>query len=94
MEEVFTMVDELTKRVRDGLRITLKDLVEFDKDLADATTNSIEAYRYFAEGVRQFDMVFFENAVENFEESGRDRFHLCHGLFPVVPGLLGGGQEH
>lgn len=69
LEEIFPMVDELTRRLRDGLRLTLKDVVEFDKDIADATTSSVEAYRYFAEGQRKFDMIFYEEAVENFEKA-------------------------
>ena len=69
MEEIFTLVDELTRRVRDGLKLTLKDVVEFDKGLADVSTNSIEAYRYFAEGLEEFDRVFVEKACENFEKA-------------------------
>ncbi|UCE18032.1 MAG: tetratricopeptide repeat protein [Gemmatimonadota bacterium] len=69
LEEVFPMVDELTKRVRDGLRPTLKGLVEFDKDLADATTSSIEAYRYFTEGLERFDKYFYDDAAEYFERA-------------------------
>ncbi len=38
----------------------------FDKNLADATTTSIDAYRHFAEGLRRYDMFFFEEAVEFF----------------------------
>ena len=69
MEEVFTMVDELTRRVRNGLKPTLKDVVEFDKDLAEATTNSIEAYRYFAEGLALYDKYFHDEAAEYFEKA-------------------------
>lgn len=69
LEEVFTMVDDLTRRVRDGLKLTLKGVVEFDKNLADATTNSIEAYRFFSEGLEQYDMFFFEEAVDRFERA-------------------------
>lgn len=69
LEEVFPMVDELTRRVRDGLRPTLKDVVEFDKDLADVTTSSVEAYRYFAEGQKKLDMIYYEEAAEDFEKA-------------------------
>jgi tetratricopeptide (TPR) repeat protein len=69
LEEVFTMVDELTRRVRDGLRPTLKDVVEFDKDLADATTTSIEAYRYFVQGLEQSDKYFYSEAANFFEKA-------------------------
>ena len=69
LEEVFPMVDDLTRRVRDGLRPTLKGVVEFDKDLADATTNSIEAYRYFTEGLERIDKYFYDEAAEYFEKA-------------------------
>lgn len=87
MEEVFTLVDELTKRVRDGLRLTLKEVVEFDKGLADVSTNSIEAYRYFAEGLEQYDRLFTEKAAECFEKAvaidstfatAYHRLAICH----------------
>ncbi|MFQ6092339.1 MAG: tetratricopeptide repeat protein [bacterium] len=69
LEEIFTMVDELTRRVRDGLKLTLKGVVEFDKDLADATTNSIEAYRCFTEGLQRYDKLFFQEAAQHFERA-------------------------
>lgn len=69
LEEVFTLVDELTRQVRDGLRPTLKGVVEFDMDLADVTTNSIEAYRHMAEGLEQFESGLYLEAAESFEKA-------------------------
>ena len=69
LEEVFTKVDELTRQIRDGLKLTLKGVVEFDKDLADVTTNSIEAYRFFAEGSEKLYKVFYTEAAEHFERA-------------------------
>ncbi|UCE20024.1 MAG: tetratricopeptide repeat protein [Gemmatimonadota bacterium] len=69
LEEVFTKVDELTRQIRDGLKLTLKGVVEFDQDLADVTTNSIEAYRFFAEGLELLYKVFYKEAAERFERA-------------------------
>lgn len=69
LEEVFTLVDELTREVRDGLKLTLKGVVEFDKGLAEVTTNSIEAYRYFAEGLERHEKLFYQEAADNFERA-------------------------
>ena len=69
LEKVFTLVDELTRQVRDGLKLTLKGVVEFDKGLADVTTTSIDAYRYYAEGLVLKEKLFFADAAEQFERA-------------------------
>ncbi|UCE18034.1 MAG: tetratricopeptide repeat protein [Gemmatimonadota bacterium] len=69
LEQVFTLVDDLTRQVRDGLKLTLKGVVEFDRGLADVSTNSIEAYRFFAEGLAEFEKLFYQRAANNFERA-------------------------
>ncbi|UCE18031.1 MAG: tetratricopeptide repeat protein [Gemmatimonadota bacterium] len=69
LEEVFTMVDELTQRLRDGLKPTLRETVEFDKDLADVTTKSVEAYRLLTEGTGRYESCLYEEAADYFERA-------------------------
>ena len=69
LEEVFTMVDELTQRLRDGLRPSLREAVEFDKDLADVTTTSIEAYRLLTEGMERYESCLYQEAADYFEKA-------------------------
>ena len=69
LEEMFTMVDELTQRLRDGLRPVLRDVVEFDRDLADITTESVEAYRLLTEGVKLYESGLYQEAAEYFEKA-------------------------
>ena len=69
LEQVFTLVDELTRQVRDGLKLTFKGVVEFDKGLTEVTTNSIEAYRYFAQGLELNEKLFYREAAEHLERA-------------------------
>lgn len=69
LEKVFTMVDQLTRQVKDGLKLTLKGVVEFDKGLADVTTNSVDAYRYFSEGLELQEKLFYLEAVDRFKRA-------------------------
>jgi DNA-binding winged helix-turn-helix (wHTH) protein/tetratricopeptide (TPR) repeat protein len=66
--ELFSMVDELGHRIRARLAVPSDAAIE--RDLKDITTSSLDAYRYYAEGIRlhlryQQDeaRVLFEKAV-------------------------------
>lgn len=52
-ESVFAMIDQLTGMIRDSFGRGNED--GLDKDLRDVTTTSLEAYRYYVEGL-QFDL--------------------------------------
>ena len=55
LEQVFSMVDELSKKVKTDLRVSLKEASEQDFNIADISTKSLEAYKYYTEG---FDLVY------------------------------------
>jgi DNA-binding winged helix-turn-helix (wHTH) protein/tetratricopeptide (TPR) repeat protein len=68
-DQLFAMVDELGHRIRARLAVPSDAAIE--RDLKDITTSSLDAYRYYAEGIRlhlrfQLDeaRVLFEKAVE------------------------------
>ena len=67
--QLFTMVDELTQRIKD--RFNIPRTADLERDLKDVTTSSLEAYRYYVEGVKLHSQyqedearVLFEKAIE------------------------------
>jgi serine/threonine protein kinase/predicted Zn-dependent protease len=50
-ESLFSMVDELTKKVKVNFKLTAKEIVgDLDKNVGQITTSSPEAYKYYNEG--------------------------------------------
>jgi DNA-binding winged helix-turn-helix (wHTH) protein/tetratricopeptide (TPR) repeat protein len=67
--QLFTMVDELTRRIKD--RFDIPRTADLERDLKDVTTGSLEAYRYYVEGVKLHSRyqedearVLFDKAIE------------------------------
>jgi hypothetical protein len=48
---LFRMVDDLTRRLRRRFEAPDDAEAELDRNLKDVTTASLEAYRYYAEGI-------------------------------------------
>jgi serine/threonine protein kinase/Flp pilus assembly protein TadD len=52
-EGMFTMVDELTKRIKENFELSTEEISsDFDKEVGKITTSSPEAYKYYSEGRR------------------------------------------
>jgi tetratricopeptide (TPR) repeat protein/tRNA A-37 threonylcarbamoyl transferase component Bud32 len=52
-EGMFTMVDELTKRIKANFELSSEEISsDFDKEVGKITTSSPEAYKYYSEGRR------------------------------------------
>jgi serine/threonine protein kinase/Tfp pilus assembly protein PilF len=50
-EGMFTMVDELTKRIKENFELSAEEISrDFDKEVGKITTSSPEAYKYYSEG--------------------------------------------
>jgi tetratricopeptide (TPR) repeat protein/TolB-like protein/predicted Ser/Thr protein kinase len=101
---VFSLVDELTRRFMS--RITASSgrptsllerpgtpLVEtgLDRGLADVTTSSIEAYRYYAEGIRFHERTLFSEAAPLLEKAVAidPNFAMAYAKLAVVSNNLG-----
>jgi len=69
LENVFSMVNRLSKSVRENLQINFNVPNEIDKNIANVTTHSIDAYKYFAMGVDFCDKFYFNQAEENFKKA-------------------------
>ena len=52
-EGLFTMVDELTKRIKENFKLSTEEISsDFDKEVGKITTSFPEAYKYYSEGRR------------------------------------------
>jgi serine/threonine protein kinase/TolB-like protein/tetratricopeptide (TPR) repeat protein len=71
-ESVFGSVDGLSRWIRGTLEPTpAASAAPVDRDLTDVTTDSVEAFRFYAEGVKRQDRGQYPEAIEFFEEAVR-----------------------
>ncbi len=68
-EKIFSMVDRLTAEVKKGLSLPAQAQREQIPKVADVTTHSPEAYRYYLEGVDNLYKVYNREARENFKKA-------------------------
>jgi tetratricopeptide (TPR) repeat protein len=68
LENIFSMVDDLTRKIKEDLQLTL-DREKQDVSIAELSTNSLEAWRYYTDGVDFWNKLYFENAIENFKKA-------------------------
>jgi tetratricopeptide (TPR) repeat protein len=69
-ESFFSMVDELTRRVKENFQITSESIAsDIDKDVGQITTSSPEAYKYYIEATRYFDAGDYRQAVQLYEKA-------------------------
>jgi len=62
-EQIFTVVDRLAVEIRDDLSLPAEAQEEPDRPVADVTTHSPEAYRYYLEG-RYYDSKLYSGEAE------------------------------
>ena len=68
-ETVFAVVDRLSARVRSDLSLPTAAHNERDPSVADVTTHSPEAYRYYLEGVDYYMQFYTNEARTSFEKA-------------------------
>ncbi|KPL18438.1 MAG: hypothetical protein AMJ92_08055 [candidate division Zixibacteria bacterium SM23_81] len=68
LESIFTMVDQLSRAIRDDLNLSMAE-DEADLDIMDLTTNSIEAYEAFAKGLEELHKRKFKDGMVHFEQA-------------------------
>ncbi|KPK74783.1 MAG: hypothetical protein AMJ89_05460, partial [candidate division Zixibacteria bacterium SM23_73] len=62
-DNVFTLVDKLTMEIKNDLSLPAAARVEQDRPVADVTTHSHEAYRYYLQGV-DFSLKWYDEEAE------------------------------
>lgn len=68
-EDIFSVVDKLTAQIKKDLSLTGGAKKELGKSVADVTTHSPEAYRYYLEGLDDYNKVYFADAARNFRRA-------------------------
>ncbi len=69
-ESFHTMVDELTRRIKTNFNLTPEQIaMDIDKEIGKLTTNSLEAYKYYIEGLKLYSKYEFRQSVQFFEKA-------------------------
>ena len=68
-EDVFSVVDRLTVNVKEALSLPSASRQEPDRRVADVTTHSAPAYRYYLEGVVNYQRYFGIEAASSFRKA-------------------------
>ena len=68
-ENIFALIDRLTVEIKADLGLPEEALKEPDRNVADVTTHSPEAYRYYVEGTELVAKFYTAEAVEKFEKA-------------------------
>ena len=64
-----TQIDQLTRDIFDGLGIAREKNESEMSQMADVTTSSMEAYRYYLEGRKNYQKSYYEDAWISFEKA-------------------------
>ena len=68
-EKIFSIVDRLTLKVKKDLSLPAQAEKEETPKVADVTTHSQEAYRYYLEGMDHYNKYYFTEAEKSFEKA-------------------------
>jgi tetratricopeptide (TPR) repeat protein len=68
-EKIFSLIDKLTVEVKKDLSLPAKAQKEEDPQVADVTTHSPEAYRYYLEGVDNYYKYYLTEAERSFKKA-------------------------
>ncbi len=68
-EEIFTLVDRLTVEIKSDLKLPSTAQDEPDRPVADVTTHSPEAYRFYLEGEDYFNKLYWTEAAESYKKA-------------------------
>jgi len=68
-EDLFSVVDKLSAQIKEDLSLPEQAKKELDRAVADVTTHSPEAYRFYLEGLDYYNKVYFTEAEKSFEKA-------------------------
>jgi tetratricopeptide (TPR) repeat protein len=68
-EDLFAAVDRLSAEIKEDLALPEQAIAEPDRPVAEATTHSPQAYRYYLEGLDDFYKVYYPEAEKNFQKA-------------------------
>lgn len=69
-ESIWTMVDEITRKIKANLSLSEEMLADdFDSDIGEITTGFPEAYKYYSEGAKYDHLGQYEKSIELMEKA-------------------------
>ncbi len=68
-EDLFVLIDRLSIEIRNDMALPEEAMAEADRDIADVTTHSQEAYRYYLEGIDLTEKLYSDEAVTSFRKA-------------------------
>jgi serine/threonine protein kinase/Tfp pilus assembly protein PilF len=68
-EQIFSLVDKLSVEIKNDLSLPAQAHEEPDRPVADVTTHSPEAYRYYLDGLELFNKLYYAEAKKSFEKA-------------------------
>ena len=68
-EELFSLIDRLSTEIKNDLSLPSKAYSEIDPTACDISSCSIDAYRYFLEGMDYYNKYYFDEAAHAFKKA-------------------------
>lgn len=68
LEKIFAMVDHLTEKIKSDLNISL-EMAEANKGIAELSTNSLEAWRYYTDAVENLNKLYYKDAIAQLHQA-------------------------
>jgi len=91
-EAIFPLVDDLTRRIKAQFDMAEAMMAaDVDADLTDVTTDSVEAYRHYAEGIMLHEQLREDEAIPLLERAAEidPEFAMAHAKLAVAYGNIG-----
>ena len=90
-EDLFSVVDRLSAQIREDLSLPGGAKKELDRAVADVTTHSPEAYRYYLEGIDYYNKVYMTEAAKSYKKALKFDSTFAMAYFRLA--LLKSGAE-
>ncbi len=68
LEKIFAMVDQLTERIKTDLNLSL-ERAEGSKGIAELSTNSLEAWRYYTDAMENLNRLYYRDAISQLNKA-------------------------
>ncbi|MEE8604897.1 MAG: hypothetical protein V3S65_05950, partial [Candidatus Aminicenantaceae bacterium] len=91
-ENIFSMVDRLTKKIKERFDLTDEQLADdLDREVAQITTSSPEAFKYYVDGRRKHNKGEYRQSIESMEKAVAidPEFAMAYRSLAVSHGNMG-----
>ncbi len=89
LENIFSMVDQLTQKIMNSLQFTLE---EQSRGIEDLMTNSLEAMRHYAYGIDLMNKYLLSDAIKQFEKAIEFDSNFVASYLQLCPLLYNQGE--